>query len=75
MFDADIRKEILRDAMSKKRQKSFAESDRKAEVFIKKHWPKMNLDQVLEFLENAQKAIGHFPVSREITEIKFGTRL
>jgi len=75
MFDEDMKREILNDANNKERQKFFAEADSKAEAFIGNTWPRMNLDQILKFLSDAQLVRGHFSISKEISKVKFGFKL
>lgn len=75
MFDEEKKKEMLEDTYSEKRRKAFEEADKRAQIFIKKHWPKMTVDQVIRFLVDVQKITGPFPISKEVSAPPYDFRL
>ncbi len=70
MLSRELKREMLEDAGSLRRKRSFFIGNKKAELFIKKHWGKPNIDDYLEFLNKTEK-IGSFILpSRKITKDK-----
>ena len=66
MLSEQEKKEMLEDALSKKRRKSFEIADKKAEMFTQKYLSSLTVDKVIGFLMNAQKVTGSFPVSKTV---------
>ena len=75
MLSEQEKKEMLEDAVSKKRQKAFEEADKRVEVFMRRHLTSITADKAIKFLMDTQEAIGPFPVSKEITTNSSNFRL
>ena len=68
MLSEREKKEMLEDALSKRRRKGFEMADKKAEPFVRKHLLSLTVDKVIKFLANAQKVTGPFPVSKIVPD-------
>ena len=63
---AQEKKEMLEDALSKKRRKSFEAADKKARPFVQKYQSSLTADIVIKFLMDAQRVRGPFPISKTV---------
>ena len=61
---------MLEDARSLTRRGSFVIGNKKAELFIKKHWKKPSIDEHFEFLDKTEKTMGVILPSKRITRDK-----
>ena len=64
MLSEQEKKEMLEDALSKKRREAFEAADKKGEPFVRKYTSSLTVDKVISFLMNAQKVTGPFPISK-----------
>lgn len=55
---------MLEDAGSLRRKKDFSIGNKKAELFIKRHWGKPNIDDYLEFLNKTEKVGSFTPLEK-----------
>ena len=75
MLSEEEKREMLEDALSEKRRKAFEEADKRAEELAREYWPSLSVENVIEFLMNAQGIIGSFPISKEIPTPPYDFRL
>ena len=66
MLSEREKKEMLEDALSRKRREGFEMADKKAELFIQKRLLSLTADKVIKFLMDTQKVTGPFPISKTV---------
>lgn len=75
MLSKQEKKEMLEDTLSKERREAFAKADKRAEPFVQKYLLSLTADKVIEFLMNAQKIRGPFPISKTVVTDPYNFRL
>jgi len=75
MLSNQEKKEMLKDALSRKRRMAFETADKKAQPFIQEQLSSLTVDRVIDFLMNVQKVTGPFPISKNAPDTTGDLRL